>query len=129
MRKLASAIFAICIAFTFIKAQDSISVSPTEKPASDSYAAERISQFDQDSRDTGNEQKIKLLDGRIEYSSHNASATVSGSEGETVTIYNLSGKAVLEKKIDSDSLEISLSGLGKGVYLLRLGARTAKVVL
>lgn len=129
MRKLASAIFAICIAFTFVKAQDSISVSPTEKPASDSYAAERISQLEQNGSDTGKEQKVKVLDGHIEYSSHKASATVSGSEGETVTIYNLSGKAVLEKKIDSDSLEISLSSLGKGVYLLRLGARTAKIVL
>lgn len=129
MRKLASAIFAICIAFTFVKAQDSISVSPTEKPVSDSYATERINQLEQNGSDTGKEQKVKVLDGHIEYSSHNASATVSGSEGETVTIYNLSGKAVLEKKIDSDSLEISLSSLGKGVYLLRLGARTAKIVL
>lgn len=129
MKKTALTILAVCVAFTFAMAQDSIPANPTEKSGTESYAAERISQLDKDSKETEKEQKVKVIDGHIEYSSHNASATVSGSEGETITIYNLSGKAVLEKKVDSDSIEISLSGLSKGVYLLRLGAKTAKIVL
>ncbi len=129
MKKLLVSLLIICTAFSFASGQDSIPANMPEKTASESYAAEKASQLRHDTTDTKKEQKVKVMDGHIEYSSHDAIATVSESEGETVTIYNLSGKAVLEKKVDSDSVEISLSGLGKGVYLLRLGAKTAKIVL
>lgn len=129
MKRIILAILAVVTVFRFSMAQDSIPAITADKAAGESYAAERISHLDQQESGKDNMRKTKVLDGHIEYSANSASATVSDSEGETVTIYNLSGKAVIEKKIDSDSIEISLSGLSKGVYLVRLGARTAKIVL
>ncbi len=129
MKKSLVSLLVICATFSFAWGQDSIPANMPEKTAGESYAAEKMNQLRHEAADTEKEQKVKVMDGHIEYSAHDAVATVSESEGETVTIYNLSGKAVLEKKVDSDSVEISLSGLGKGVYLLRLGAKTAKIVL
>lgn len=128
MKRLAAIILATVSIFQ-ATAQDSIQAAAKETVATESYATERISRLEQTESDTSKEQKVKVMDGHIEYSSHNSSATVTGSNGETVTIYNLSGKAVLEQAIESDSQEISLSGLGKGVFLLRLGSKTAKIVL
>ena len=72
---------------------------------------------------------VKAIDGKLEYSVQNLMAVVRDSKGETLSIFNLSGKAVLEKSITTDSQEIDLSGLAKGVYLLRLGSKTVKIVL
>lgn len=72
---------------------------------------------------------VKAIDGKLEYSVQNLAAVVRDSKGETLSIFNLSGKAVLEKSITADSQDIDLSGLAKGVYLLRLGSKTVKIVL
>lgn len=72
---------------------------------------------------------VKAIDGKLEYSVQSLTAVVRDSKGETLSIFNLSGKAVLEKSITADSQDIDLSGLAKGVYLLRLGSKTVKIVL
>jgi len=72
---------------------------------------------------------VKAIDGKVEYSALSLTAVVHDSKGQTISIYNLSGKSVLEQKIVQDIQEISLSGLSKGVYLLKLGNRTVKIVL
>lgn len=72
---------------------------------------------------------VKAIDGKVEYSAQGLTAVVHDSKDQTISIFNLSGKSVLEQKITQDIQEISLSGLSKGVYLLKLGNRTVKIVL
>jgi len=73
-------------------------------------------------------QAVEIMDGRISYSAASGMAYVSGSAGQTLTVYNLSGLAVLEQSIAGDSESVDLSSLQKGVYLLRLGAKTIKII-
>ena len=40
--------------------------------------------------------------------------------GKTVTIYNLIGKAILTRKLVADKAQVSLSGLGSGIYFVEL---------
>ncbi len=71
---------------------------------------------------------VEIMDGRISYSTSSGMAYVSGSAGQTLVVYNLSGTAVLEQAVTADSESVDLSGLQKGVYLLKLGAKTIKIV-
>ena len=72
-------------------------------------------------------QTIKAIEGKLEYD--NATAIVTDSKGQTLSVFNLSGKVVLEESIISDYQEIDLSSLTKGMYLLRLGNKTVKIVI
>lgn len=72
-------------------------------------------------------QTVKAIEGKLEYD--NATATVTDSKGQTLSVYNLSGKVVLEESIISDYQEVDLSSLTKGMYLLRLGSKTVKIVI
>src|SRR5262249_49851655 len=51
---------------------------------------------------------------------------------QTLTIYNISGKPVLEKKLAADSNTVDTSHLSAGVYTVRLnsehGVKTARLV-
>lgn len=52
---------------------------------------------------------------------------------QTVSVYNLPGQQVLEKRIDAVSGTLDLSGLGSGVYLVRVksaeAVKTIKIVI
>lgn len=53
-------------------------------------------------------------------------------EMTTVTIYDLSGKSVLNQKVDSKKLTLDISKLEKGNYMMRVatknGAKTVKII-
>lgn len=71
---------------------------------------------------------VEIMDGRISYSAAAGVAYVTGSAGQVLSVYNLSGSAVLNQPIGSDSESVDLTGLQKGVYLLKLGSKTIKIV-
>jgi len=54
---------------------------------------------------------------------------VSGRDGSSVEIYNLTGNRVFHGTIKGSSLRVDLSHLPKGVYLVRTPIRLTKVVL
>lgn len=71
---------------------------------------------------------VEIMDGRISYSAAAGVAYVSGSAGQTFSVFNLSGSTLLTQPIESDSESVDLSALQSGVYLLRLGSKTIKIV-
>lgn len=71
---------------------------------------------------------VEIMDGRISYSAVAGVAYVSGSAGQTFSVFNLSGSTLLTQPIESDSESVDLSALQSGVYLLRLGSKTIKIV-
>ena len=55
--------------------------------------------------------------------------TVQGLETETqITLFDLTGKKVLEKNVRPDE-KISVSALQKGIYTLKAGTKTAKLII
>lgn len=71
---------------------------------------------------------VSVMEGRMVYSASQGLAVVAGSEGSTFSVFNLSGNSVLQQKIGSDLETVDLSSLQKGVYLVRLGSKTVKIV-
>ncbi|MDR0506060.1 MAG: Ig-like domain-containing protein, partial [Dysgonamonadaceae bacterium] len=53
---------------------------------------------------------------------------VSAIAGGQATIYDLSGQTVLSTNVKAGSNRIETSALGKGVYILRIGLKTVKLV-
>jgi outer membrane protein assembly factor BamB len=69
----------------------------------------------------------EIMDGHLAYSSQNGTAFVTDSKGSNLTVYNISGKVVLQKQISTDAESVDLSGLQDGFYLLRLNGITVKI--
>jgi len=60
-------------------------------------------------------------------SAQNNQVLVKGiAKGETLTIYNLQGTALYNQKADTDTVVVSLPA--HGVYVVKVGTRTVKVV-
>ena len=53
---------------------------------------------------------------------------VTGGQGGTVTIYDMGGKAVRTVTANSGETELNLSGMAKGVYIVKVGSQTKKVM-
>lgn len=70
---------------------------------------------------------IGIMDGHLAYSSQTGEAYVTGSKGSTLSVYNISGKVVLQKQISTDAESVDLSGLQDGFYLLKLNGITVKI--
>ena len=70
---------------------------------------------------------IEIMDGHLAYSSQNGTAFVTDSKGSNLTVYNISGKVVLQKQISTDAESVDLSGLQDGFYLLKLNGITVKI--
>lgn len=71
----------------------------------------------------------------VKESSEELITYVSGDEiavncaaGSTVTIYSLVGTPVLNVRLGSDYGRISIAGLPKGVYIVKVQERTTKIV-
>lgn len=71
----------------------------------------------------------------VKESSEELITYVSGDEiavncaaGSTVTIYSLVGTQVLNVRLGSDYGRISIAGLPKGVYIVKVQERTTKIV-
>lgn len=72
-------------------------------------------------------QPVSLMEDHISYSASIGQAQVLGSKGQNLSVYSVSGSKLLDLRIDSDEETVDLSGLQKGVYLLKLGSRTIKI--
>ena len=53
---------------------------------------------------------------------------VTGRPGSTMTLYDITGRQLVRKHTDDGTMTISLEGLPQGIYLLRDGVSTVKVV-
>jgi len=63
----------------------------------------------------------------VKVSVQNGKLQVSGAlMGETITVYNLQGIALYSLKADAATVAISLPG--EGMYVVRVGAESVKVV-
>lgn len=71
---------------------------------------------------------VEVMVGHLAYSAQSGIAVVANSEGSKFSVYNLSGKVVLQKTIGSQIETIDLGELQKGLYLLRLDSKTIKIV-
>lgn len=54
---------------------------------------------------------------------------VKNAQQMTLTVYNLTGTAVLSVKVDSADKTIDLGHLQKGIYMVRIGKTARKIVL
>lgn len=70
----------------------------------------------------------EVMEGHLAYSTESGIAVVTNSEGSKLSVYNLSGKVVMQKTIGSQIETIDLGELQKGLYLLRLDSKTIKIV-
>ena len=52
---------------------------------------------------------------------------VKGDRGNTVTIYDMGGKIVRKVTASSAETELNLSGMTKGVYIVKVGGETKKI--
>ena len=64
-----------------------------------------------------NESKFALKDGKL---------IIEGTEGNQVTIYDTNGRAVRTVSLSKGQTEINVSGLTKGVYIIRAGKEAKK---
>lgn len=71
---------------------------------------------------------VEMMDGRIAYQAETGSACIIGSEGLVLSVYNISGRMVMQESITSSVQTVALDDLKSGIYLLRLGDRTIKIV-
>ena len=53
---------------------------------------------------------------------------VSGQKGSVVTVYDMSGKAVRTVTMQETETEINLSGVVKGIYIVKVGGEAKKVM-
>jgi hypothetical protein len=53
---------------------------------------------------------------------------VGNASGETLIVYDLLGKQLLVKKLDSDDASIDVSAFTAGVYVMQVAGRTLKVI-
>jgi len=53
---------------------------------------------------------------------------VSAPQGTVVTLYNMSGQAVHTITAQGDDTQINVSGLTKGVYIVKVGLLTKKIM-
>lgn len=53
---------------------------------------------------------------------------VNCEAGEVIAIYNISGSIVLKARQESEGGSISIANLPKGIYLLRAGKQTVKIL-
>ncbi len=90
------------------------------------YALSDISRLDFDGTSAVN--MTTMMDGKITYSPENGLVIVANSEKSHLTVFSISGTTVMEKVMESQLESIDLSGLDKGIYLLRLDGRTIKIV-
>ncbi|MCR5312858.1 MAG: T9SS type A sorting domain-containing protein [Bacteroidaceae bacterium] len=54
---------------------------------------------------------------------------ISNAEGKILKIYDVTGKLVLNEKIESDSVNISLSDLTKSIYIVKVENKTLKIAV
>ncbi len=55
---------------------------------------------------------------------------VSGMKGESVQVYDLSGRMLLQAEADGEeTMHLNISGLSGGMYILRCGRRVARFVV
>ena len=53
---------------------------------------------------------------------------LKGEAGEEIAIYNISGSIVLKEIQSSEGGSMSIANLPKGIYLLRAGKQTVKIL-
>lgn len=91
-----------------------------------SYVMSTISRLDFDDK-TG-VGMVSLMDGKVSYSEESGLLVVAGTEDSHLSVYNLGGTLVIDKVIEQPVETVDLSGLQKGIYLLRLDGKTIKIV-
>lgn len=91
-----------------------------------SYVMSTISRLDFDDK-TG-VGMVSLMDGKVSYSEESGLLVVAGTENSHLSVYNLGGTLVFDKVIEQPVETVDLSGLQKGIYLLRLDGKTIKIV-
>ncbi len=91
-----------------------------------SYVMSTISRLDFDDK-TG-VGMVSLMDGKVSYSEESGLLVVAGTENSHLSVYNLGGTLVIDKVIEQPVETVDLSGLQKGIYLLRLDGKTIKIV-
>ncbi len=55
--------------------------------------------------------------------------TVSGANGKTLEVYNLTGVKIATFRIDSDEKQLNLSTLSRGYYILKVDGVVRKICL
>lgn len=63
--------------------------------------------------------QIRLVDGVLH---------VSAPRGAVITLYNIEGKAMRTVTSQGDDTEISVNGLTKGVYIVKVGTESKKIM-
>ena len=53
---------------------------------------------------------------------------VKASQGEAVTLYNMNGQSVMQEVAQGDDTQLNLSNLKRGVYIVKVGTVTKKVM-
>ena len=61
--------------------------------------------------------------------SENGRIVVKDAEGETVRVFDIMGRQLIERKINNSHFDIQSSTLAKGVYLVKVGTRPAQKIV
>ena len=66
--------------------------------------------------------------GKSQFAIKDGKLTILGAEGKQVTIYDTNGRAVRTVTLSEGQTEINISGLTKGVYIVRAGKEAKKIM-
>lgn len=91
-----------------------------------SYLMSEIGRLDFDS--TTDVDMVSAMDGKLTYSQTSGLMVIANSQDKTLSIYSLGGTMVMSHKIGSPIETIDVSGLDKGIYLLKLDGKTIKII-
>ena len=72
--------------------------------------------------------QVRPADGELVAYISSDEIAVNCEAGNLVTIYNIVGTQVLSVRIGADYGSISIANLPKGIYIVKAGNRTAKIV-
>ncbi len=70
---------------------------------------------------------IEAMDGKLAYYASSGLVMIADMQGTKLSVFNLSGKLVMQETIGSQLETVDLSHLQKGLYLLRVAGRTIKI--
>ncbi|MBO4499616.1 MAG: T9SS type A sorting domain-containing protein [Bacteroidaceae bacterium] len=106
--------------------KDGKMVATYDNGAETSYLMSEIGRLDFDS--TTDVNMVSAMEGKLTYSPASGIMVIANSQDKTLCIYTLGGTAVLSQKISSPIETIDVSGLEKGIYLLKLDGKTIKII-
>lgn len=70
---------------------------------------------------------IEAMDGKLAYYASSGLVMIADMQGTKLSVFNLSGKLVMQETVGSQLETVDLSHLQKGLYLLRVAGRTIKI--